>query len=219
VRRSEITRQCREAYLAALLAGEIEAAEIAVREGIEAGLDEATVQADVITPAMHEIGRLWRRGVIGVADEHLATHMTMRVLALQRESFRLTARRSTRRVLLAAVELERHTVGLEMAANLLLHAGYDVRLLGSDVPPEALGASVRRHEPDVVGLSVTLPEPTDRLARALQAIAAVDPTVPVMVGGQGVPPGTAAAEHVMVSRNVAEVVDLVDALVHHPWSN
>lgn len=160
MRRSEITRQCREAYLAALLAGEIEAAEIAVREGIEAGLDEATVQADVITPTMHEIGRLWRRGVIGVADEHLATHMTMRVLALQRESFRLTARRS-----------------------------------------------------------VTLPEPTDRLARALQAIAAVDPTVPVMVGGQGVPPGTAAAEHVMLERNVAEVVDLVDALVHHPWSN
>jgi cobalamin-dependent methionine synthase I len=87
------------------------------------------------------------------------------------------------------------------------------------VPPKALGAAVRRHEPDVVGLSVTLPEPTDRLARALQAIAAVDPTVPVMVGGQGVPPGTAAAEHVMLSRNVAEVVDLVDALVHHPWSN
>lgn len=217
--RTEITRRCREAYLAALLGGEIEAAEIAVREAIDAGLDEATVQRDVIAPAMHEIGRLWQHGVVGVAEEHLATHITMRVLALQRESFRLAAKRSTRRVLLATVELERHTVGLEMAGNLLLHAGYDVRLLGPDVPHDALGAAVRRHEPDVVGLSVTLPESADRLDEALCAVAAADPVVPILLGGQGVPAPMARTGRVMIARTAAEVVDMVDALVHHPWSN
>ena len=87
---------------------------------------------------MRHIGDLWHRGEITVADEHLATDISYRVLALQREAFRVADRRTRERVMLAAVEGERHVLGLEMAGALLRHEGFDVRMLGADLPIDSL---------------------------------------------------------------------------------
>ena len=59
--------------------------------------------------------------------------------------------------MLAAPAGELHVVALRMIANLLREAGYDVVMLGADVPAPALAASASRHEPDVICLSATMP--------------------------------------------------------------
>ena len=72
---------------------------------------------------MVTVGDRWARGEIGAADEDLATDISMRMIALQREAFRVARKRSSATVLLGpCVEKERHVVGLEMAASALLHA-------------------------------------------------------------------------------------------------
>jgi methanogenic corrinoid protein MtbC1 len=141
------------AYADALLAGDASAAEIVIRDAIDAGLGEATIDDRVIAPALVLVGDLWAEGRISVADEHLATSISIRVMTLQREAFRVARDRASRRVLLAGVQGERHVVGLEMAGSVILHAGYDVRLLGADVPVAAIGAAVARHRPAVVGFT------------------------------------------------------------------
>ena len=71
-------------------------------------------------------------------------------------------------VMLAAVETEQHVMGLEMAANLLDDAGFDVRMLGPDLPIETLRDLVERYEPAVFGFTVTMEEAAELLPLAIE---------------------------------------------------
>src|SRR5512145_2459849 len=114
---SELVPLLVESFTAALVAGDPRTAERVAREAIDAGLDQGTIDEGIVAPAMRHVGDLWHRGEITVADEHLATDISFRVLALQREAFRVAARRAREPVMLAAVEGEQHVLGLEMAGS------------------------------------------------------------------------------------------------------
>ena len=209
----------REAYTTALLAGEESAVERAVREAIDAGIAEGVIDDAIIAPAMRRVGDLWAGGELSVADEHLATHTTIRMVALLRESFRVTERRGTQRILLAGLAEERHVVGLEMAASVLAHGGYEVLMLGPDVPLQSLAPAVRRHRPAIVGLSATLATTASVLPAAIYEIRAADPAVGLLIGGPAASlrmqdtPGTSVCTH------VTDAVELADALAQHATLN
>ena len=206
-------------YADAVFAGDEGAAERTIREAIELGLQEAVIQEHVITPVMRLVGDLWAAGELTVADEHLATEISIRVLALQREAFRAAHRRATERVLLAAPQGERHVVGLNMTGSLLVHAGYDVRMLGADVPLEDLAGAVERHRPVVVGLTATLPATAALLPDAVAGVRSSDPHLSVLLGGPATEHLTRPLVGVAVCRHVTEVVEVVDALVLRATSN
>jgi len=130
---------------------------------MEAGIPTPDIDDEIITPALWLVGELWERGDISVADEHLATEISLRVLALQREARRVASSRAGLSVMLAAPSGEHHVVALRMVANLLRDAGYRVVMLGGDVPPHALAASATQHEPDVICLSATMPGGDDQV--------------------------------------------------------
>src|SRR3954447_2733430 len=108
-----------ERFGLALLEGDAVAAERVVRDAFDDELPYALIHDAVVAPALHRIGKLWERGEIGVAHEHLATQISLRVLALLRELFGVARRRSEKRVMLAAVEGEQHVVALQMVGDLL----------------------------------------------------------------------------------------------------
>src|SRR5918995_2857738 len=120
----QVLAELGQAYARALLAGDEVGAELAIRDALDARLTTAQIDDEIIAPALWLVGRLWARGDISVADEHLATEISLRVLALQREAQRTVRGREGRKVLLAAPEGEVHTVALQMIANLLRDAGY-----------------------------------------------------------------------------------------------
>lgn len=195
-------------FLDALVAGDARAAERACHRALRDGMWIAEVQEEVIAPAMREIGRLWAMGSITVADEHLATSITSRVLS-SLSAFVGPPDASRGTILLAAVEGERHVLGLEMVARILEGAGFDVRMLGGDVPPDALAASVARFAPAVVGLSVTMPMP-DRVREAIDWVRRVDGDVHIILGGMGCP---SHLHGVPVVSTAAEGLDLVERLL------
>ena len=69
------------------------------------------------------------------------------MLALQREAQRLAVARGDHRVMLATPAGELHVVALRMVDNLLREAGYDVVMLGPDVPAADLAAAAAATEP------------------------------------------------------------------------
>lgn len=143
----------------------------------------------VITPAMHDLGRLWAEGAITLADEHLATAVTHRVLVAIRppKLFEQPPESDLGGpcALLAAVQGEQHALGLRMTADLLEDSGYRVAYLGADVPTDALVQAVRAFSPDLLGLSATMPESTQYLEEAVEAVHGEHPQLPLIVGGQG----------------------------------
>jgi MerR family transcriptional regulator, light-induced transcriptional regulator len=201
------------AYADALLSGDEAEAEIAVREAMDAGLGTAEIDDEIIAPALWFVGELWQRGEISVADEHVATEISIRVLALQREAQRVADARVHHRVMLAAPSGEQHVVALRMVENLLRNAGYEVVMLGADVPAEALAASVSRRRPHVVCLTASMAGQADQAMATIGAVQQRWPSVRFVIGGRGLPSRTQSRPGIEVCRRVSDVVEAVDAMV------
>lgn len=209
----------RQAYLDAILAGHLPRAERIIREAIDSGLLEGTIDSEIIAPAMMSVGDAWKREEIGIADEHLATDISLRMIALQRESFRVARKRSSATVLLAAAEDERHTVGLEMAASALMHAGFDVRMLGADVPSEAIAAAVEKMRPRVLGLTATTASTAVQARRAIHLAHRCDPKRGIVIGGAAARDTAEPGRGIVLCINVGDAVDIVDALAQRASLN
>ncbi len=207
------------AYADALLAGDEAAAEVVLREAMDAGLSSANIDEWLIAPAMWRIGELWERGELSAADEHIATEITVRVLALQREAQRVAQSRPQHRVMLATPPGEQHLVALRMVANLLRGDGYQVLMLGADVPAWSLGLAARRHEIDVICLSWTLPGPTSQIVGVIDEIREHYPAARFVIGGRGLTPESHLRHEVRVCARVSEAVEAVDAVLQRASLN
>jgi methanogenic corrinoid protein MtbC1 len=175
-------------YLEALRAADAAGAYKLASRALAEEMSLATFYQQVVTPAMYELGRLWERGAITVADEHLATALTHRVLAALRPPAFINAvfeRDSARpRAMLAAVEGEHHALGLRMSADLLEEAGYQTIYLGADVPTEALLRAIEALSPSLLGLSATMPASRVRLEDLVATVREEHPRLALLIGGQ-----------------------------------
>jgi methanogenic corrinoid protein MtbC1 len=177
-------------YLDALRANDVAGAyRVAVR-AVEGGLKGPALYERVIVPAMHGIGELWEKGAITVADEHLATALTHRVLEALRPPVMFDAEACAevraagkRKAMLAAAEGEQHALGLRMAADVLEDAGYRTIYLGADVPTEALLQAVGSLSPDLLVMSATMPEFARPLEEAIAEVRRSHPRLELLVGG------------------------------------
>jgi 5-methyltetrahydrofolate--homocysteine methyltransferase len=127
--------------------------------------------------------------------------------------------RAGHRVVLATPGGELHVVALRMTGNLLADAGYDVVMLGPDVPPSALAAFAARHDPAVICLSATMPHGADKLLISIHEAQRARPATRFVIGGQGVTSRVRSRPGVEVCRRVTEVVEAVDALVQRADQN
>jgi methanogenic corrinoid protein MtbC1 len=203
----------REEFLDALVWGDARLAELIGLEAISSGLDLATLYVDVMTPALYSVGERWQRGEMSIADEHLATSLVDNVMGLVRNAGTQAPRRSRERLLLAAVEAEGHVVGLRMLADLAEGAGFDVRYLGAAVPAHTLEGIVRRHDPQVVGLTMTIGAPAAAMVTAVDILAERCPGVAIVIGGSGVPEKVREDPRVNYAPDTREALALIESLV------
>lgn len=206
-------------FAAALLSADEVAAESAIRQAITDDMTSAQIDEEIIAPALWLVGELWERGEISVADEHIATEICMRVLALQREARRFARERRRHRIMLATPEGELHTVALQMVGQLLHEAAYDVVMLGADVPAHALAASAGRLDPAVVCLSSTMPGGGDQVLIAIHEVQRQCPGAGYLVGGRGLTSRLRAPAGIEVVERVSGAVEAVDALVKRAHLN
>ena len=207
------------AYAAALLEGDEVAAEIVIREAMDAKLSMAKIDDEIIAPALWLIGDLWERGEISIADEHLATEISLRVLALEREARRVAKARAQHRVLLASPAGELHVVALRMTSDLLREAGFDVVMLGADVPPRARAAAATRHRPDVICLSSTMPGGGDQVLISIHETQRVWSGAGYVIGGRGLTSRLYTQPGISVCHRVTEAVETVDAMARRAGMN
>ncbi len=175
-------------YLETLRAADAAGAYRVVAGALREGMTTPELYQRVIAPAMHEIGALWERGAITVADEHQATALTNRVLAALRPPPGDAASPQRGRALLAAVEGEQHALGLRMAADLLEDAGYETVYLGADVPTDALMRAVKTFSPDLVALTATMQALAPQLEAVAGELRGAHPQLGLLIGGQAASP-------------------------------
>jgi methanogenic corrinoid protein MtbC1 len=175
-------------YLEALRAADASGAYRIAAGALRQGMSTPELYQRVVAPAMHEVGALWQQGAITVADEHLATALTNRVLAALRPPPDESAAPRRGRALLAAVEGEQHALGLRMAADLLEDSGYETIYLGADVPTEALLQAVKALSPDLVALTATMGTLAPQLETVAGELRRAHPGLDLLIGGQAASP-------------------------------
>lgn len=173
-----------ERYLAALLAGDVASA-IALARTVAEPSDLEGFYLSVIQPAMYAVGARWEAGDLSVAQEHLASAITSRVVVSL--SAARTARKPSRgRAMVSAAPYEFHELGGWMISDLLEADGWEVIYVGANTPAEALVDLVRDRRPAFVALSVTMPFGLTMVRSIIAAVHAVPASPPVrcLVGGR-----------------------------------
>ena len=204
------------AYGETMRTGDPAAATAVIDDALRHKLSAAAIQSRVIAPAMHEIGELWERGALTVAQEHLASAVSYHVLTRLYPGLLRESTRQGDTVVVAAVHGEHHVLGLRMVADVLDGAGFDVRFLGTDVPESSLLAWVQEYEPAVVALGVTMPLGAAKLARQLQTLRDLAPGVQLVIGGQGVPAVLREGAGVLYAADTERLTEYVDSSLNTP---
>ncbi len=179
------TAQLAEEYLGHLLAPDARAARDLAQGALDAGVPAATVYLQVITPAMHEIGRLWEAARITVAQEHLSTQISQMVIAALGGRMAGTEPVGAGRVaIVASSPGERHALGGAMVADFLETQGWNVLALGADIPVHELTDLARDRGADVVALSTALPGNLLSVTRTCQLLRRLPKPPLIVVGGR-----------------------------------
>jgi len=170
-------------YLEAVVRGDADAAAETVEEARRRGLTAEHIYLHLFVPAQVEIGARWRARRLSVADEHLATEITLREMERLRD--RLVVRSGAGpRVVLACVEGEPHTIGLRMLADFFLIDGWTTDYLGAGLPVADLVQFVGRRRPDLVALSVNQADHLPAFTRTAAALRRLDPPPRLLAGGR-----------------------------------
>lgn len=209
-------RDLRKRYLAAQLRGDRrEALRIVISDGLERGASVSELSDDVVGEAQREIGTLWQRNELSIADEHMATAISNLVLA-QLYEHAAAPPRNGKKVLVACVEGELHELPARLVADALDLAGFSVRYLGASVPTDSLLEMIAAYEPDLVALSTTMAFHITALREAVKRIReATGGHVAIAVGGGACAWSSGLGEELRVDVTSDSARGLVEAAKRH----
>lgn len=170
-------------FLNCLMKADTKRARYLLLEYIRQGIGLADVYVDIAGESMREVGELWHRHLISVDQEHYCTSVTQTALS-QLYPIIFNQERRDKTMIAACVGSELHEMGARMVADLFEYSGWDSIYLGAAVPAEAVLSAVELHRPDLIALSVTMPEHLVICRETVERIREKHPKLPIAVGGR-----------------------------------
>lgn len=150
------------------------------------GRSPAGLFDQTITEAMHEVGELWFKGTITVADEHLATRVVLSALH-QLRSVVVPAGPAGLKAICCGIEGDLHELPVHLAEMILESEGWDVKNLGVNTPLFALRDMVTQQRPQLVCISARTVADLDRTASEFDRLRKLTERIgaQVTLGGEG----------------------------------
>lgn len=145
-----------EQYRQSVLHGQHRAAASLMKQAMDDGHTLTQASVRLVQPALYQIGNLWQQNLITVSQEHLATAISQNVLASAyvQATFAPPVGKTA---MFACVEGNHHSIGLHMLSDAFETAGWDVLFLGANLPLMDLTREVDKLRPDLLALSISLP--------------------------------------------------------------
>lgn len=182
-------------FLTALCNGNDHQALAIAQAALMQGINFHDLYLQVFQQALYKVGCLWETGQMTIAQEHLATAITRRVMGqiYGQVTAHITARRmfvsAMGRTMVAACPAdEYHDLGLRMVSDFLEHEGWQVYYLGANVPSEDIIQMVHTQRPNLVTLSITLHQSLMQTRDIIRAIRTLPngTRTKILVGGQAI---------------------------------
>ncbi len=173
----------KENYINHLLAGNTRGAIQIIEEAAKIGIRLEDIYIEILQNVMYEVGDLWHKQIITIDKEHYCTSTTQMALS-QFYSTIFSKPRKGLKIITCSVGSELHEMGIRMVSDLFEYNGWDSVYLGAGVPKEALLHAIKEHKPNMVGLSVTMPQHLPLCLEYVSAIRETFKDVKIAVGGR-----------------------------------
>lgn len=181
-RRSRYEQQIEE-YMDSLFARDSRRSVALIGKFRQDGIPLQDIYVDILSESMRRVGDLWHTAQITVDAEHYCTSVTqMAMTQLYPEIF--AARPKSKTVLCACPGAELHEMGARIVADIFASDGWDSIFLGAAVPADYIVASVSENKPDLVTLSVSMPQHLIDCLQVVKQVRERYPEVRIAVGGK-----------------------------------
>jgi methanogenic corrinoid protein MtbC1 len=170
-------------YLQCMLGNNTKGAFQVVENASQSGVTLPSVYIDILQEVMYEVGNLWQQSRMTVATEHYCTSTTQVALS-QFYPVIFNSPRNGHRILTLCVGSELHEMGIRMVSDLFEYHGWDSIYLGAAVPKAAILHAIEEYQPELIGLSVTMPQHLPDCLDIVNEIRAKYRDVKIAVGGR-----------------------------------
>jgi MerR family transcriptional regulator, light-induced transcriptional regulator len=172
-----------DVFLAAILAGQRQAALNVVDQALLAGHRHEDIYVDVFAQSLHRVGKLWELNKISVAQEHMATSVTQYAIAAIYPRLPPAAERRGS-MIVTGVAGELHQIGANLVADTMEARGWAVRFLGTNLPHSSVIAAIADNSADVLCISATIVANLPSVVELVRAVRSeLGPHIPKLVVG------------------------------------
>lgn len=171
-------------YLKLLLNNDTKGAYQFIESLYKSGIELEDIYIKILQEVMQEVGNLWHKQEISVDKEHYCTSATQLILS-QFYPLIFSKPRNGYKILTACIGSELHEMGIRMVSDLFEYRGWESVLLGAAVPNEAIIKAIKENNPDLLALSVTMPQHLPLCYELVNKIRENFKDIKIAVGGRG----------------------------------
>ncbi len=170
-------------YFNSLIKGAKNECAAIVDDMINSNVPVDAVYTQLFQHSLYQVGDYWEKNKISVATEHMTTAITENLMIrLQPQLF--ATERTGKKAVIACVANEYHQVGAKMIADIFEMNGWDGYFIGANTPTAELIRFLESHNPDLIGLSLSIYFNLPELKATIAQIRQRFPDMPILVGGQ-----------------------------------
>ncbi len=169
----------------AILDGDVAGAKDGVQTALMADLQPENILSNGMIAAMKEVGRRFEEGDYYVPEMLVAACAMQAALSLLRPRLIASDVKSAGKVVIGTVKGDLHDIGKNLVALMLEGAGFEVKDLGVDVPPEKFVEAIATGDVNIVALSALLTTTMPSIKTTIETIrqAGLREKVKIIIGG------------------------------------
>jgi 5-methyltetrahydrofolate--homocysteine methyltransferase len=165
--------------------GKIGEVKTLTEQGIAAGIEPTDLLYKALLPGLQEVGRRFETGVFFVPEMLIAARAVAGALAILRPLLTSKGDRKVGKFVMGTVKGDVHDIGKNLCNIMLEGGGFEVVDLGVNVSPDKFIDAIKKHNPDVLGMSAFLTTTMPMFKVTIEAItkAGLRDSLKIMVGG------------------------------------
>ncbi len=156
-----------------------------VNELIENEVKVEDIYIHIFARSQYEIGQLWQKNVISVAQEHFATAVTQSIMS-NIYSKVVSYKPGANTLVAVGTSGELHEIGIRMVADFFEMKGWNSVFFGSNTPSESVIHFIERNGVDLLAIGATLAPHLVEMQRLIELTRQTRPDLPIMVGGKAI---------------------------------
>ncbi len=168
-----------------VLKGQVDKAAPLVHSALDQGLAPKDILDNGLIVGMTEVGVRFKRGDMFVPEVLMAAKTMQAGMEILRPLLAAAGSKMAGKIVMGTVKGDLHDIGKNLVSMMCEGAGFEVIDLGFNVPPEAIIEAVKKHKPEIVGMSALLTTTMRAMGHTIKALeeAGLRDSVKVMVGG------------------------------------